>query len=383
MTDAEKYENDKLLLERQIEEYESMITTQYNYMKESALMRIDYHNSYEAYTRLYVATDYQIMPGMTYQNKDYTSAVLSYYVSILNDYNVMETIAQEVNMEVEYLQELVDVWTSADCYLDIRVWHSSNTIATKIMDLLLDVVEEYEKTASKVIADHSIDILLESSYKYTGDYIGQRQREEEARLTSLKTELKATTEELANLEAPGSGALKYAVLGGIGGAAVYVFYLLVVYLGSGKLRTGDDLSHRFGMKLLGKRAVEGQKLDAVARFLRKLEGKTLENSPENDALIAERISTCCQDHPTVLVTCTADAVLAEKTVETLQEYITQPKLVYCGSILKNAAAAHQLREQSGILLIEVSGQSRTKDIAAELELIKDAGCTVVGCVLAE
>ena len=51
------------------------------YIDKSVRQKLDPYNVYTSETRFYITTDYKIMPGMDYQNPDYTSAVLSAYNS--------------------------------------------------------------------------------------------------------------------------------------------------------------------------------------------------------------------------------------------------------------------------------------------------------------
>ncbi|MCG4808492.1 hypothetical protein L0P46_11525, partial [Collinsella aerofaciens] len=54
-------------------------------------------------------TGYEIMPGMVYQNQDYTDTILQAYQGLLTSSAVMEDVAKSVGTEPRYLKELVNV----------------------------------------------------------------------------------------------------------------------------------------------------------------------------------------------------------------------------------------------------------------------------------
>ena len=383
ISDEEKYENEKLLLERRIAEYEAMIANQYQYLNESALMQSRHDHAYEAFAKIYVTSDYQIMPGMTYQNKDYTQAVMSHYISALSDVSILQEIAAEVNLDVKYLRELIDVCISDGSFIQIRAYHSSSMEAQQIVDLLVSTIKTLQPNTEKTIGKHSVDVVLESVYLYTEDFISERQRAEEALLIEYETALKKTIDTLASLEAPGSNYLKWSVLGGAAGGVLYVFLLLVAYFTSGVIHSVDELNQYFALKILGKIKNETLKLDSIGRWLRGLEGKTAENTEANYELIAERIFTCTAGQENILVACNADTLLGNEITQNLQQHLSVPKLIICDNMLTDAQAIRSLREYSAIILVEICGKSSAKSLRKELELIKDANCKLIGCIFVE
>ena len=49
---------------------------------------------------MYVTTGYEIMPGMVYQNQDYTDTILQAYQGLLTSSAVMEDVAKSVGMQL-------------------------------------------------------------------------------------------------------------------------------------------------------------------------------------------------------------------------------------------------------------------------------------------
>ena len=69
------YETSKETLERELGNLQTDIENQQNYMEKSVLMNMSPYDIYEARADIFIKTDYEIMPGMVYQNVDYTDTI--------------------------------------------------------------------------------------------------------------------------------------------------------------------------------------------------------------------------------------------------------------------------------------------------------------------
>lgn len=385
LTEQEKYDNQKKLLEHRIDEYESMITVQNKYMMESALMQIDFHRSYEASASLYVSSDYQIMPGMIYQNENYSSAIMAYYCSLLNDNMALEEIAEEFNMDVRYLRELISVSVDAN-YIRIVVWHSRMETAEQIMERLIDSIKDAQSTVKKTIGAHSVEVLMQSTYEYTGNEISEKQRDEEERLVELETMLENAENELSGLVAPETAVVscvKWTILGCIAGGVLSVMWFCVAFLFGNKVNSAEELKRRLGVKILGNTMQEKEKNCKIDSFLRRMDGRMTENTDANYALIGERILTCIEDNKTALISGNIENEETQKLISQLRKNTVGAELIECGSILKNADAVRNLRENRNVILVEVCGLSSYKQIIKELEMIREANAELIGCIVVE
>ena len=95
--------------EREIENINDDIEAQQTYMDESVLMKMSPYDVCEASADLFIKTDYQVMPGMVYQNADYTDSILQAYQSAVTSAALQENVAKTVSLEPQYLKELISV----------------------------------------------------------------------------------------------------------------------------------------------------------------------------------------------------------------------------------------------------------------------------------
>ena len=54
------------------------------------------YNVHTATASFYVTTEYKILPGMDYQNPDYTNAVLSSYSNLLTEHQTIGALARKI-----------------------------------------------------------------------------------------------------------------------------------------------------------------------------------------------------------------------------------------------------------------------------------------------
>ena len=103
-----EYESKKSSLEKSVAEAQENVDKQSEYLENSVLMQMDYRNFYEAKLTLYISTDYQILPEMTYQNPDSSNLILASYAAALDNDQILMEVAEAMGLELKYMKELVE-----------------------------------------------------------------------------------------------------------------------------------------------------------------------------------------------------------------------------------------------------------------------------------
>ena len=98
------YEKNKETAEREIENLKTDIANQQEYLDKSIWINMSPYDVCESRIDMYVTTGYEIMPGMVYQNQDYTDTILQAYQGLLTSSAVMEDVAKSVGTEPRYLK---------------------------------------------------------------------------------------------------------------------------------------------------------------------------------------------------------------------------------------------------------------------------------------
>ena len=142
------YETSKETLERELGNLQTDIENQQNYMEKSVLMNMSPYDIYEARADIFIKTDYEIMPGMVYQNVDYTDTILQTYQSVMTSVAFLSHIAESTGIDVQYLQELIKIERGSTVIgstskltnlLTVKVKNSSKKDAEDVLKKLLEI----------------------------------------------------------------------------------------------------------------------------------------------------------------------------------------------------------------------------------------------------
>ena len=398
---AEKYEKDLALYEksletcqREIENLQNDIVKQQEYLEDSVMLNMSAYDVWEAVTSLVVKTDYVILPEMMFQNTDYTRTVMQAYQSALTSTEFLTEVAAANDSQARYLKELLDVSVDGSM-LTIKVRYKSQSEAQKIMEMMLQKVEELTPGITESIGNHTITVVNESLGSSVDLSLADQQRSESTRLETLKTSLETKEKELEEMEEPKKSetsttaalknGIKFAVLGGVLGVFMVVFVVCVFFLMSDKVYAAKELRNRYQLKILGKLPAAGKKKQgAVDRWLNRLEDRAeAENAEQEYGLIAANIRNYGGELKSLLVIGTVtDAVLSDLTKRLGQELLGI-KIVLGGNVLEDAAALQKLPECDGVILAEQCGVSTYGRVELEIEKARDLQKQVVGCVVFE
>lgn len=390
---VEAYEDSVALLEGSITTLESDIESQKDYLENSVLMQIDANNVYESDVSIYLSTDYQIMPGMAYQNVDKTKAVQTAYLTALTGNELTNRLAASEGLANKYLRELITVSTDQSGILNVTVCHNGGRKAERIMDQILNYLPEIQEQVITGISAHTYSIVFDTLGTAVNQDLAERQERETNRLQELQDKLVAAQEELQALEAPAevefSGrnavktGIKWAILGGIAGVLLVCFCGCVGFICTDRVYSAEELNNRFGLKILGSVCLPEARHDRITRWLSRKEGRLTENSPINAELILENVRNYCKDAGLVLVSGDLDPQTMEESTRGWQEKLPEVRFVFCGNLTADPEALRRLPECDGVLLVPVCGQSRCSRLAKAIERVADAGKAVIGCVVVE
>lgn len=392
----------------------SQETVQYNidnaeeYIEKSVLNSIDPYNVYNARADFYVTTDYKILPGMDYQNPDYTSSVLSAYTSLLTNHEAISAIAEQFNMEERYMRELVSIWgDNSTRLLSISINAASEKDADAILDAVIARLNNLYDTIESTVGHHSITLLSRTSSITVSTDLRDSQQNTRDNLTSLQnqmTSLKAdhdmleqniekADQDLAALEVPedpGDGNTsvpKFAVIGFVLGIILVAGIAVVKFLTAGLVYSAKDLKSTCNLPILGTLAnaatKKASKLDAK---LNKMEGRPDgSHDDETVRLIAATIASRAPKADRILITGDLPAEQLSALTAQLQaaDTLRSRKLTSAESVLVSSTAVLEVNAADAVVLVADCGCSRYSSVNDQKEQIARLGKTVLGCVVYE
>ena len=398
--DLELYEKNKKTCERELENLKTDIANQQEYLEKSIWINMSPYDVCESRMDLYVTSDYEIMPGMVYQNLDYTDTILQAYQAMLTSSAVMEDIARNVGTEPRYLNELVsvNVGTNSDKLnrlLTISVKHMTKSEAQKVMEEILDHMDDMQAQITASIGEHTVNTVNHGVSAMVDLTLADKQRLETERLTTLNDSLEAKQKSLEDMEEPKEtvssqkaalkSGVKYAVLGGVLGGFVVVFFVCVSFLMSDKVYSARELKNRYRVKILGTLPIANKKiLKGVDAWLNRLEGRAGGvNEDVEYALIAANIRNYADNMKSLLVTGSTDPATVKHVAEKLAAELSGINVTAGGNMLQEVETLKKLPECDCVVLVEKCLDSKYSTVEQEIEKATDLQKKIVGCVVFE
>lgn len=388
------FEKNKENCQREISNLTENIKNQQEYLEKSVLMNMSPYDVWEAKTVLFIKTDYVIMPGMDYQNVNYTSTILQTYRAALTNLQFLKSVADTVDMDERYLEELITVTVDGNL-LTLQTKSDNKRNVQKMMDALLDGIDLTTPQILNSIGEHTISVVNSSIGSRVDLDLSDRQKDQQDRLRSLNDSLESKETELEDMEEPEKAerprtaalksGVKYAVLGGVLGAFMVVFFVCVFFLMSDKLYSPKDLKNRYRLKVLGTLPIIGKKApNPIDAWLARLEGRVDPKAAETEyGLIAANIKNYAADLHNILVVGTASDDAIATVTEKLGDLLSGQTLVRGGNMLLETEALGKLAECDGLVLVEQCGLSTNTGVSSEIEKAVDLQKMIVGCVVFE
>lgn len=386
----EQYEEEKNAREQILQTAQNNLASYQSYLADAILMQLDPYCHYEATLNLHVETDYQILPGMVYQNPNRTADILSAYETVARGEAAMDAMAQALETETRYVSELLKaVKTDTAGTLSLSVKLPSQETAEKLLTVLEAQITGAYEMVNNTIAAHKIHVVEQSVVTKVDIDVADQQQKRQDRLSQLETALTTAQTGLAGVVPPSvqTGSVKsvvkkaviFAVLGAIVGAFLTVCVLWVVHITSDKVYAAKNLYNRTGIKVIG--TLGNEKKNPVDRFVYRLEGRNQETLQTSPVAVDIRCRAKAVKH--LLITGSGAIADREALVKHLAQTMPGITVEDKGSILREAQALEALAACDAVVLVEAVGVSGYGDIEKQATMIEDYGTELLGCVLLE
>lgn len=381
------YEEEKQRLTAQLEQDTALVASQEEYLSNSLIMKMDPYCVYKATIDLIVQTDYQILPGMSYQNPDNITTILNAYQMYMGGDQVILDVADNIGLESKYLWETISLSNGGTANRNFRIAISyySAEGAEQILNAFLGHLDQAKKTISQTIGEHTVQVVTSSVDQRIVLSVTEQQNSAKARLDSLRKQQIASQESLKNLEEPvfdtGLSTIKtiiLVVLGAILGAGLIACIAWFKHLTGNTVYSSRTLVNKTGLKVLCRLPAEETK-NPVDKWLKQAEGRVIDQDLTNVAIATIRNYTASTQRVSLFGDCAL--ALQEQFAEKLKS--SGINAVAYGSLLRSAQAQDALEESDVVLLIEQCGVSHYRNIMLSMEHLEDLNKRLIGCVLLE
>ena len=155
-------------LQREIANLEETRAEREAYNADSILMKINPYREFNASLQLYVATDYQIVPELTYQNIDLSNRILRSYLTYMVNGDMYQYIMEHMSRPVElrYLKEILSVSGDYDNRMvTIAVRGENGEDCREIIQCALEGILEKQEGITSAIGEHELNAVNQSVYE--------------------------------------------------------------------------------------------------------------------------------------------------------------------------------------------------------------------------
>lgn len=192
-------------------------------------------------------------------------------------------------------------------------------------------------------------------------------------------------------EDPASSAIKFAVVGMIGGACLVCLIFCMSYIMGGKLQSENNFQKKFGMPLLGvvrKSETKKKVFGFVDRWICWLVEGPCAKIPRNEQIKIATVNVQSAIHRNtdkkikrVMIAGTVASDDVMEICEQLAEEIGEVTFSPYRQIVFHATALKKLEYYDGVLFIEKIGEAYEKLIKKEKELVDDRCVKVLGVII--
>ena len=359
------------------------------YIDKSVRQKLDPYNVYTSETRFYITTDYKIMPGMDYQNPDYTSAVLSAYNSLLTS----------------HMRELISVSVDNDTrLLTITTYGEDADEASRIMDLMLKRMEAVRENIETTVGDHNTKQVSRSDSTTVLTWLRDSQQDTRDNMTGLQNNLtdlqnkhelleksiETADQDLAAQEKPAEpkqsgGVKKFVLIGFLLGIVVVAGVAVVRFLMEDKVCVSEDLQSSCGVGVLGTLAnVASKSAKGMDASLNKMEKRPDGSADaEMTRLIAATIRNRVPEAENILLTgdIAGDQLTALGEALKASGELDGKNILVSGSILQSSATVSEAAKVDVVVLAADCAVSTHASLRAQKAKLESFGKKVLGCVL--
>lgn len=384
---------------REIDNLEETRKQQEEYNNSSILMQINPFREFNASVQLYVATDYQIIPELTYQPIDLSSRILQSYLIYMQNGEMYQYILDHLTEEIElrYLKEIFSF--SADYNTRMVTLHIRGVDEQSCSEILGYALEGIYLKRAEILAaigEHELNSLNQSIYETVNLDLDAWQKNKQQYVLNLTVNLKEKLDALTawrlspmpnkeyELAAIAKDSLKKMFLGLIIVAVLVAGFIAFQSIFSGRVQAAQDLKERFRLRIIAQIPQQHKKriLNRIDRAFAKMSGLIVNESDAEQlvALAAESISaeiaartkektekgTVSQKNIKLAFT----GSIAEDEIKNLlsdMKWENGFSAVSVPNILQNPAAVSAVMDADYVILVEKQEESSYSQIERELE----------------
>ena len=397
----EKYERDKLTYETKLENLQAWMGKLDYYKENSIMLLMDPYDIYQSTVTYYVDANYEIMPGVTFQNPNYTEALVNSYEAAIDrmpfddlidmpggpDLTTSHTASKYKNKTVYAVESDV-----SNGLITITVISDTEERGDKLMNAVQRTMQENESLLNTVIGEHTLTVVSEGiehtldldlanlQLAFTSDYESNAKE-----LTSAEEELEALSEPAKNVPSKASiikKAVEYGFVGLILGLFGMAVILIIDFFNTDKIVSAAGLQKRFGLPVLGIFPVSTKKrLKLDRRVCAKLGMEGWESTEDAADYAASAIRLRLPENTPVLFIGTAPEEKISQVCEEISSRLPGVETCAGGNVNRSAQTVEALLTDTAVVCVEEWEKSSNAAVSQEMAAVRASGNPAVGFIV--
>lgn len=375
---------------------------QLEYNNKSELMKIDPMNKWIGSFQVYVDSQYQIDPNLTYQNVDRTNRLVYAYTNYLQSGELYNAILNSIHTvdEIRFLTEIYSISSDpGSATFTVHCIGKSESDVRTLMDYVQKKISEHFETIQAVIGDHNYEVLTESVFTTIDLSLDAQQKSNLLAITDYANEIGKCDQELTEWEKTGrprpefgtwytvKQAIKSLIFGGILGIVILILWYVLCYILKNTVKTVKDWE-QFGIPVLGciTRDKQKRRFQSIDNLIDRIFGRNGKTSfQQNCMLAAHTLSEMmkCQNISAVKFVGDVRHDIADCITEILKSTVPGYDFSFAGDALADPDTANNLNQAKQVILLADNMKTSFNSIDQTLTYLRAWGKTVLGVIVLE
>lgn len=348
----EKHQAEKTSLEQQIAALRSDIARQQTYLQGSVLMQLDPYDHSAGKLLVQIRTDYQIQPGLVYQDPDPTDSVVEAYAATVRSAELLQELAAKAGLSDVYMAELITVTKDLETNsMTVRLRYTDERV---LGELLQRMTEKLESLPSQMEEAHTVQVRNMGISHAMDMELQAKQTQARGEIDTMLENLSKLKTRLDDLDTPDEKTatwtqafLQFGLFALLGGVAAAVLFSLgyCLYAASCEMLLSCRMLREAGFSVL-EGIADGE--DKTQRLVYDLQNR-----------------------------CPQGLLVAGQLPAALEAALTQA--VHTKDLLQDEKALKELTACTGVVLVVPYG-SRLPWLRQQQVLVEEYGKQLIGCV---
>lgn len=404
--DLAEYEAKGVAIDNAIHDLERNLEEQTKYNNESPLMTMDPLAVYRGSVVMYIDTNYQIMPGSTYQNENPAPRIAQAFASYISSGVLHQYVLEKWgrDMGLKYMYEVLSVSVDTGSYtISISTYTGTSEENARILSYAQEAINQKKEELGDSLGKYTMSVTNTASSEGIDLSLQETQRNNRQNSENLTREIsvkqgekiqweldeKKLKKPVVSVKGVIKEGIKWTILAGVILVVLIAVWYACGYSFSNKIL---DCEFLFGMPILGEVPKKKEKVSfaRIDGWLARRFGVYLSTDKREDYLAATAITigrlaarkqeAMEEKNNTIALVGDARESFMKEFAKALSAKGSDIETVIAGNTTESAEAARKALDSGCVVLVVEQGKSKKEVIRKIRAQATDMGKEVLGVV---